>query len=352
MTCARKALAAHIALASRIALAARIAFAHAAFNQGSPPWHLSALNASGHGAGLQGHGSVVYVLDTGVAPHPDLQGRVLPGASFVHDGRDFDTTCMGHGTHCAGLVAGATYGTAPGASIVSVRVVACTGIASWEAIAQGVDWAVADDRVPNCRKVISISVGGHTTSDLADQAVQRAVRAGVVVVAAAGNVDVSACLQSPGRVPVAITVASVDSQLRAQVPGCYGPCIDLFAPGVAITSLAAAEDGGTEVRTGTSGACPLVAGLLAILLEKYPGITPLMAWRRLAERAVKGVVQGDLQGSPNLLARAEHTTRGMKLPYVTVDCDLDWDWDWDRDRGRDRDRNRGRMPCAIQVVGQ
>jgi hypothetical protein len=101
---------------------------------------------------------------------------------------------------CAGLAGGNTFGVAKNASLVSVRVVNCLGVGSWDDIVLGVNWVISDDRVPNSRKVMSMSLGGSTSSNIVDEAVRVAVETyGITTTIAAGNSDAPACDQSPAR---------------------------------------------------------------------------------------------------------------------------------------------------------
>jgi subtilisin family serine protease len=110
-----------------------------------------------------------------------------------------------------------------------------------------------------------------------------------------------------GRVScAAITVGSVDSGFAKQMPSAYGPCVDIFAPGVSVPSLS--ERGGIDFRTGTSGASAVAAGVAACLRQKYPGSTPGHIVARMRLQAWPRRVLGDLRGAPNMLLRADSGT--------------------------------------------
>ena len=271
------------------------------------PWHVQvALNATQGPRSYIGQGIVVYVLDTGVAAHPGFRARVVQGPDFVQDARGLDATCMTHGTHCAGLVAGSTVGIAPGATIVSVRVLDCHGTGKWDSLARAVEWVVQDRQTVNSNKVLSISVGGVTHTSIVDRALARAVDAGIVAVVAAGNSpNVCACYGTPSRVGAAITVGSVDAEGRVQEASSVGPCVDVFAPGVAILSLQP-NTRHLGNRSGSSAACAIVAGMIAVLKSKYPSVrAPAEVQSLLLRHSARQVVTGRLRGAPNVLAQVD-----------------------------------------------
>jgi subtilisin family serine protease len=208
-----------------------------------------------------GAGVDAYVIDTGIlGTHSEFTGRMKSGYSAIADG--FATTdCNGHGTHVAGTIGGASYGVAKSVSLIPVRVFGCTGSTTNSAIIAGINWAIAD-HLSGVKAVANMSLGGGVSSAL-DSAVNNLINDGVTVVVAAGNSKQDACKSSPARVPAAITVAASD---RSDVFASFsnrGRCVDIIAPGVAITSAGISTVNSVATLNGTSMASPHVAGAVA-----------------------------------------------------------------------------------------
>ncbi|MDQ1104683.1 S8 family serine peptidase [Nocardioides zeae] len=241
-----------------------------------------------------GAGVTAYVIDTGIdSDHPELGGRVTSGFTSINDGRGTED-CQGHGTHVAGTVGGTTYGVAKDVDLVAVRVLNCQGSGSNSGVIAGMDWVAQNAPAGS---VANMSLGGGADS-ASDAAVNRMVAAGVTTVVAAGNETQNACNVSPARAASAITVAASDRSDRIASFSNFGTCVDIFAPGVDITS--SWTGGGTRTISGTSMASPHVAGAAALYLEDHPGASPASVTSGLLDAAVAGKI-ADPKGSPNLL---------------------------------------------------
>ncbi|HWJ67453.1 MAG TPA: S8 family peptidase [Nocardioides sp.] len=211
-----------------------------------------------------------YVVDTGIlATHPDFGGRAVSGTDAI-DGDSDATDCHGHGTHVAGTIGGTRHGLAKQVRLVGVRVLDCGGSGTNAEVIAGLDWVVAHHQAGR-PAVANMSLGGGASAAL-DEAVQRVIADGVTMAVAAGNENTDACTKSPARVPDALTVAASDrTDARASFSN-RGTCVDLFAPGVDITSTWLAN--GTNTISGTSMASPHVAGAAALYLEDHPAASP------------------------------------------------------------------------------
>ncbi|MGB6385881.1 MAG: S8 family peptidase [Terriglobales bacterium] len=298
--------------------------------------------------GFDGTGVGVAVIDSGIAAHPDLNNasgtsRVVYSQSFVL----LDSTTsdkFGHGTHVAGLVGGsgassgtangyaATYaGMAPNVNLINLRVLDQNGLGTDSQVIAAIEEAITLKNTYNIR-VINMSLGRPVfesyTLDPVDQAVEAAWKAGIVVVAAAGNngrfglTNGFGTIGVPANDPAVITVGAtmtedtatrVDDKIASY--SSKGPTVvdhivkpDLVAPGNAQVSLRAAgstmdvlypqyevtSTNGTSkyfVLSGTSMATPIVSGAVALMLQQTPSLTPDQVKARLMKTAWKSFGQ-------------------------------------------------------------
>ncbi|XP_041477095.1 extracellular serine proteinase-like [Lytechinus variegatus] len=255
-----------------------------------------------------GNGVDVYVIDTGInINHVDYQGRsALSFDAFGGTGAD----CNGHGTHCAGTVAGTDYGVAKAANIFGVRVLNCMGSGSWSGVVAGCEWVAENANGPS---VASMSLGGGASTTV-DDAIQVMIDAGITVAVAAGNDDDNACNYSPARAVEAITVGATDSSDDRAYFSNYGTCVDIFAPGVSITSAWIGGSTASNTISGTSMACPHVAGAAAIVLGINGTITPAEVTYEILTKSISGVVSDPGFGSPNLLLYMGEGNGGGEVP--------------------------------------
>jgi serine protease AprX len=328
-------------------------------------------------AGETGEGITVAVIDTGVSPVPALSGsgKVLYGPDLSLDSQNpllANLDSNGHGTFMAGLIAGrdpslaAPYssqpatvyrGIAPDAQILSVKVGATDGEVDVTQVIAAIDWVVQHrhDHGMNIR-VISLSYGTNSTQsyliDPLAYAAEQATKAGVVVVAAAGNTGFQQGAGAPGVAdpamdPFVIAVGGFDtmgsygnnddrlgdysaSSAGCPAPACKGP--DILAAGSHLQGL---RDRGSYLDlnhpegrlsdvyfrgSGTSQATALMAGTIALILQKYPDMTPadVKAFLQAGADKIAGIPDS-AQGAGevdlfNLLDDA--ALKGTTVPYA------------------------------------
>jgi len=289
--------------------------------------------------GFDGSGVGVATIDSGVSAwHDDLNGRVVHFVDFV-SAMTLPYDDYGHGTHVAGIIAGSGFdsggerrGVAPGAHLIVLKALDITGNGFTSNVIAAIDYAIANRAVYNIRVLnLSVAAGVYESywKDPLTLAAKRAVDAGIVVVAAAGNHGRGPAgraqyggIASPGNAPWVLTVgaahdrgtldreddtvAAFSSRGPAAIDGAAKP--DLIAPGVAIEST---TDSGTALYaanprsrlwgsaststepylslTGTSMAAPVVTGVVALMLQANPALTP---------NAVKAILEYTAESRP------------------------------------------------------
>jgi serine protease AprX len=320
---------------------------------------------------VNGQGIVVAVIDSGISAHAALVGKVIasvslvPGDPSVEDG-------FGHGTHVAGIIAGngwvarnvtALYngGIAPGAQLVSIRVLGADGVGRTSDVIAGIEWAIAHRDQYKIR-VINLSLG-HPVMEPAEtdplcQAVAAAVRAGITVVAAAGNDGVApngsrilGGIMSPGNSPWAITVGALNTwgtakrsddtvatySSRGPTRFDMGVKPDVAAPGNRLISLeadgaylpsaySALHKAGSDTNaymqlSGTSMAAPIVSGGAALLLQGTPTMIPAqvkMVLQAGATYVADGGLMGAGAGSVNFMASRKMAASGLGVVPSTL----------------------------------
>lgn len=255
-----------------------------------------------------GQGVTAYVIDTGVnIHHPEFEGRASYGKSFVRDNEDGHGEMRsaddenGHGSHVASLIAGKTYGVAPKASVVAVRVLDKNGSGTLSDVISGITWVVKEHlrKGRTTKSVMNLSLGSDK-SPTVNRAVNSAVSSGVHVVVAAGNSFDDACDYSPAGASDVITVGATTFDDSLAFFSNFGKCVDIYSPGHKITGAWL----GKELRTisGTSMASPMVAGVVSSFLSRGDYVDPKSLRSLLAQVATRDALDGLLDDSVNLLS--------------------------------------------------
>jgi len=250
-------------------------------------WGVSKIQApEAWKTGVKGEGVVVAVIDTGVDyTHPALAGKVwmnekeIAGNNLDDDGNGFIDDVYGydfankdgdpkddhsHGTHCSGTIVGDKVGVAPKAKIMAIKFLDKNGSGTLAAAVEAINYATLMKA-----NVMSNSWGGGGFSQTMADAIKKAQDAGIVFVAAAGNEynDNDKRPTYPATYDGVIAVAATDDKdAKASFSNWGATKVAVAAPGVKIYSTVI--DGKYASYSGTSMACPHVAGMSALLLSK------------------------------------------------------------------------------------
>jgi subtilisin family serine protease len=263
-----------------------------------------------------GAGVTAYIIDTGIRiTHVDFGGRASVGFDAIGDGQN-GIDCHGHGTHVAGTVGGSTYGVAKGVNLVAVRVLNCSGSGTNTQVINGINFVTSNHTTGAA--VANMSLGGGF-SQAENDAVTNSINDGVTYAIAAGNSNANACNFSPASTPAAVTVGATDINDNRASFSNFGTCLDIFAPGVSITSdWGLGSDTATNTISGTSMATPHVAGVAALIKAANPSFTPQQVRDRIVADSTANVVVNPGTGSPNRLL---FVNNGGGTPPTTVFSD-------------------------------
>lgn len=243
-------------------------------------WNIEAINADVvHRNNFTGKNSVVAILDTGVNYHlEDLNDNYIGGYDIVYNDSDPDDK-YGHGTNCAGIIAGegeVIYkGVAPDTHYYAVKVLNDEGWGNWSDVVAGLEWCLDKIREGYKIDIISMSLGASEAPTELKVICDMLYSEGVILVGASGNEGQPVSIY-PARYDTVISVGAVDINKVVATFSNGGSYV--VAPGVQVPVLE--PDESIRYSDGTSLACPHVAGVLA-LVESEKDITPSQAFNLL-----------------------------------------------------------------------
>jgi len=247
------------------------------------PVGISQVKAPSAWDASRGKGIKVAILDTGIdAAHPDLAPNVKGAVSFVPGETPMDG--HGHGTHCAGTIGAAengagVVGVAPAASLYAVKVLSNSGSGNWSWLIAGLNWCIQ-----NKINIASMSLGGGGAPTALETMCNTAFANGVLLVAAAGNSGPGMnTVGQPGKYKNVVAVSAIDSANVIASFSSRGPEVELAAPGVNV--LSCKPGGGFQNMSGTSMACPHVAGAAAVVWGAHRFASNVQIWNLLASTA-------------------------------------------------------------------
>ena len=279
-------------------------------------WHLDRLDQLNLPLDSQyqpinsGEGVDLYILDSGINyDHEEFQGRAKYAGYdpvdnyYPRDPAQLGRDCHGHGTHVASLAGGATYGSAGKVNLFSVRVLDCNNRAPWSIVLDGLDYTA---KMINRRKrlaVVSMSLGGNMQQS-ANNASTAIYKSGVPVIVAAGNSRLDACRFTPAGAVGMITVGGTTKSDNLYAFSNMGRCVDIFSPGSRILGAGYSCRNCTTSLSGTSMATPIVSGIVAMNLQRYPLLNPDEMLKLLINQSAKNVLDMHSSGLTDELVGA------------------------------------------------
>lgn len=275
--------------------------------QPNSPWAIARISSVGQYQpndifrypASSGKGVDVFVLDTGIfVNHEGFGGRAVLGANFVVNEPASDI--QGHGTFIAGLIGGSVFGVAKGVNLISVKILDGKGSGNADVLIAGIHWAVRQAKISNRPSIINMSLFAKRSQAIND-AVEKALGAGVLVVTAAGNESRDACIYSPASSSAAITVSSSDAFDFFSPFSNWGTCVDILAPGTSVSSSFIGSPNAFATDSGTSQAAGFVSGTAALIFGENPEYSPLQVRALLMEIAAENALTALPVGTPNML---------------------------------------------------
>ena len=264
--------------------------------------------------GADGSGVTVAVIDSGITPdHSEFGDRIVDAVNF-YTNADSPIDQHGHGTHVASTIAGATIGVAPAADIVALRALGPTNSGPVSALVAALNWLANPFNIQN-PAAVNMSVGSNGLGNqdtIYFLALSAVANRGFPIISSAGNFSYPSLWSTPANSADTMSVGAMDVLDQVAVFSNNGPVVDLWAPGVHV--LAADwqhPNGGLKLDSGTSMASPMVTGVMALHLQRYPadpvanssGGEKYEAMRKRLG-VIAATVEGRLreQDNPNVLA--------------------------------------------------
>lgn len=232
------------------------------------PWGVRRMEAPQAWGSATGDGLRVAAIDTGIDPnHPDLKSNYAGGVNLIEPGKP-PLDDNGHGTHVAGILAGAgsrggVTGVAPRARLYAVKAFDRNGGGRVSTVLEAIQWCVEQGL-----RLVNMSFGLPKDSLALRKLVKKAYAKGLLMVAAAGNTGKKNDVLFPARYPEILSVSALTKESRIASFSSYGPEVKVIAPGEEIESTF--PGGKYEFLNGTSMAAPHVTGTAALLLSINP----------------------------------------------------------------------------------
>ena len=227
-------------------------------------WGLKQLNVPATWSITKGEGITAMVIDTGHPVHPDIGDNAIEGKNCIPNEPLKDEN--GHQLHCTGIICAkdnetGMVGVAPDAKCISVKALNKNGSGSYQGLADALDYAI--EMKPD---LVSMSLGGSAPSTAMHSRIKKLYSMNIPVVCAAGNSG-DGGVNYPAAFDETIAVAAYDKYGNVAHFSSKGEKVEWAAPGVNIYSTFL--NNGYASLSGTSMACPFIAGVVALMLSKH-----------------------------------------------------------------------------------
>lgn len=243
------------------------------------------------------------VVDTGVQSHIEF-GNNQPTflENFSGDGKPFD--CNSHGTFCSSQIGGLNSGVCKDAQLYAVKVLTCQGSGSTSGVIAGMDYVFKrhierEKKNPKLRTIMSMSLGGGYSRSM-NIVIEKMIKTSdtFYIVVASGNENQSGCNSSPASARGILTANAMDKNDNRAYFSNFGPCTDIYSPGV--LNYGAVLDNKYAEESGTSFSTPILAGIMNHVLDENPHFNMKQLKEKILSDATKDIINGNPKNTPNL----------------------------------------------------
>ena len=286
-------------------------------NQSVVPWHLDRIskrhlplngkypyNYKGSCHKNSNVNIETVVVDTGVQSHIEF-GNNQPIFLENFSGDKINEDCNSHGTFCSSQIGGLNSGVCKDSKLYAVKVLTCQGTGSTSGVIAGMDYVFKrhierEKKNPKLRTIMSMSLGGGYSAAM-NRVVEKMVKISdtFYIVVASGNENQSGCNSSPASARGILTANAMDKNDNRAYFSNFGPCTDIYSPGV--LNYGAVLDNKYAVESGTSFSTPILAGVMNHYLDMYPDLNMKQLKEKILSDATKNTIEGNPKNTPNLM---------------------------------------------------
>ena len=293
------------------------------------PWHLDRINKkhlplngkytySYKGSCHKNHNVNIetVVVDTGCdVNHQEFEGRAEFLENFTGDNQPFDG--HSHGTFTSSQIGGLKVGVCKDSVIKCIKVLDNEGRGSTSGVIAGLEYAFKrhtknGKNNPKLRTILSMSLGGGYSKSM-NTAIEKMIKTSdtFYIVVASGNENSDACRTSPASAKGVLTVNAMDKNDKRAYFSNFGPCTDIYSPGV--LNYGAVLDNKYAVESGTSFSAPILAGVMNHFLDMYPDLNMKQLKEKILSDATKDTIEGNPKNTPNRMVYLNRDTKSYGI---------------------------------------